>query len=76
MKKFQVIRCKTCGTVYSAANDKYIDENWYQQCAREIKKGNATVETIENGDPFEGKEINKCCGNSVKQLSKINLSPQ
>jgi DNA-directed RNA polymerase subunit N (RpoN/RPB10) len=64
--KVQIIKCKTCGMVFSAHIDKYVDEYWYKQCAKYIKTGNAIIETIESvGTVFSDAPLNKCCGKKV-----------
>jgi hypothetical protein len=69
MKKFQVIKCKTCGTVFSACINEYADADWYKQCARYIANGNSIVETIEtDGNVFGDEPLNKCCGKKMKEV--------
>lgn len=63
MKKFQVIKCKTCNTVFAACIDQHADDEWKEECEKYLKEGNSIVETIESiGNVLDDKPLNPCCG--------------
>lgn len=70
--KMQIIKCKTCGIVFSACVDEHADSHWYRECAKYLANGNSIVETIESdGNVFNG-ELGKCCGKKVKPIISDN----
>lgn len=63
----QIIKCNTCGIIFSACVNEFANSEWYKSCAKYLKTGNCTVETIESdGNVFNG-DLNKCCGKKLKQ---------
>jgi len=70
--KIQCVRCSTCNHIFAVIVEKYISVEWLRSCAKYIKTGNATLETMnhsELGDQF-GFGLAKCCGRKVKSKDK------
>lgn len=65
--KIQTIEGITCGTVFAACVDKYTDAEWYKKCTKYMETGNVLIKTVDSdGNVFNGKPINNCCGKKIK----------